>query len=272
MSASPISALIVDDEHHARDRLRVLLGGDPDIEVVGECENGLEALAAITRMRPELVFLDVQMPDVDGLGVITALGEDETPEIIFVTAHDAYMEQAFEVHAVDYLRKPYTNARFASALARARWLIHARRSHRRSDGPSPAESTPQRSRYSPMLASVQAYRSDTRIALRDCSTGVWHLVDQQDIDWIEGDGSARVRVHVGAEAYVWRRTLSDLEHTLDPRLFLRIHRSYIVNTGRIKHVKPLQRGEYTVFLGESTMFDTGRTYHGAIERFLEARA
>ena len=199
-------------------------------------------------MRPELVFLDVQMPDVGGLGVIAALGEDETPEIIFVTAHDAYMEQAFEVNAVDYLRKPYTNARFASALARARWLVHARRSHQESGGGSPEEPTPQRSRYLPILATVQAYRFDTRIALRDSSTGVWHLVDQYDIDWIEGDGSARVRAHIGAETYVRRKTLSELEHTLDPRAFLRIHRSFIVNTSRIKHVKPLQRAEYTVFL------------------------
>ena len=199
MSASRITALIVDDEHHARDRLRVLLSGEPDIEIVGACENGLDALAAISRMRPELVFLDVQMPDLDGLGVIAALGEDETPEIIFVTAHDAYMERAFEVHAVDYLRKPYTNARFASALTRARWLVRARRSHHVGDGGASAEVFPNRSRYSPMLATVQAYRFDSRIALRDLTTGVWHLVDQYDIYWIEGDGSARVARHERGE-------------------------------------------------------------------------
>ena len=267
MPVVPISVLIVDDEHHARDRLRVLLTGEPDVRIVGECENGLQALAAITRTRPELVFLDVQMPDLDGLGVIAALAEDETPEIVFVTAHNAYMERAFEVHAVDYLRKPYTNARFASALTHARWRVHARRAEATGNGEEPRGETG-KSRYSPVLATVQAYRFDPRVAVRDATTGFWHIIDQNDIDWIEGDGSARVRVHVGPTTYSWRKTLSELERTLDPRIFLRIHRSYIVNTGRIKYVKPLQRGEYTVILDEQTVFDTGRTYHAAIERFL----
>ena len=127
MSGGPTTVLVVDDERLARERLLVLLQGEPGTKVVGECSSGLDALAAITRERPELVFLDVQMPDLDGLGVVAALGEDETPEIIFVTAHDTYMERAFELHAVDYLRKPYTNARFASALGHAMRRIHARR-------------------------------------------------------------------------------------------------------------------------------------------------
>lgn len=271
MSASPISVLIVDDEPHARDRLRVLLSGEPDVQIVGECENGLQALAAITRLHPELVFLDVQMPDLDGLGVIAALNEEETPEIVFATAHNSYMEQAFEVHAVDYLRKPYTNARFASALEHARWRVNARRM-RMAMREEQFDAATSASRYSPVLATLRSVRFDPRLAVRDIATGFWHIVDQYGIDWIEGDGSSRVRVHAGSHGFVWKKTLSELEATLDPRVFLRIHRSYIVNTSRIKLVKPLQRGEYAVILEGDKVLDTGRTYHDAVERFLAVRA
>ena len=272
MSAGRITVLIVDDERLARERLRVLLSGEPDVELLGECDNGLQALAMMTRVRPELVFLDVQMPDLDGLGVITALAEDETPEIIFVTAHDAYMERAFEVHAVDYLRKPYTNARFAKALVQARRRVHARRSELAANGAAPKEIGALRSRYSPVLATLQAVQFDPRIAVRDAETGTWQIVDQHEIEWIEGDGSARVRVHVRGKTHLWRKTLSELERTLDPRGFLRIHRSYIVNVGRIRQVKPLQRGEYAVILDGDAVFDSGRTYREAIEHFLGLRA
>jgi two-component system LytT family response regulator len=210
------------------------------------------------------------MPGRNAFDVIRDVGVARMPAVIFVTAYDRYAVEAFEVHAVDYLRKPYTNARFASALTHARWRVHARRGG--ATGSVEVEGGARgRSRYSPVLATVQAYRIDPRVAVRDAATGFWHIIDQNDIDWIEGDGSARVRLHVGPTTYVWRKTLSELEHTLDPRVFLRIHRSYIVNTGRIKCVKPLQRGEYTVILDEKTVFDTGRTYHNAIERFLGVR-
>jgi CheY-like chemotaxis protein len=156
--------LVVDDERLARQRLVALLSGEPDIDIVGKCGNGLDALAAITEVRPELVFLDVQMPDLDGLGVITALGADETPEIIFVTAHSAYMERAFEIHAVDCLRKPYPNVRFSSALAHARRRIHARRMEATAapDATQPAQ--PTASRYGPVLAALHDVDRDPRIA------------------------------------------------------------------------------------------------------------
>lgn len=272
MSAAPITVLIVDDERLARERLRTLLAGEPDVDIVGECANGLEALAKITELGPELVFLDVQMPDLDGLGVITALGADETPEIIFVTAHSTYMERAFEMHAIDYLRKPYSNARFISAVEHARRRIHAKRAQTTPIAKMPEPARSPSSRFDSVLAALHDVNSDPRIALRDGKTGTWHIVSRDDIDWIGADGSARVRVHIGKESYVLQKTLAELENALDPRAFLRVHRSYIVGTAHIRYVKPLLKGEYAIMLTDGTILDSGRTYRGAVESFLNERA
>lgn len=271
MLAAPITVLVVDDERLARQRVRALLCAEPDVEIVSECSNGLEALAAITKLNPDLVFLDVQMPDLDGLGVLAALGADETPEIIFVTAHSAYMERAFEVHAVDYLRKPYQNARFTSALTHARRRVHARRAEQNPSARARAAPSPN-PRYGPVLAALHDGNIDQRIALQDGRTGTWHIVRRDEIDWIGADGSARVIAHIGKEAYLWRKTLSELEHVLDPRAFLRVHRSYIVNTGHIRQIKPLLKGEFAIILTEGTVLDTGRTYRDAVESFLRERS
>ena len=268
MIAVPITALVADDEILARERLRSLLAREADIELVAECETGVDVLAEIGRVAPELLFLDVQMPDLDGLGVIAALAEEETPEIVFVTAHDVYMERAFEVHAVDYLRKPYTDARFTSALAHARRRVYARRAEGTRKPLGEEGST---SRFGPMLADLREEHPDQRLALRDEKSGAWQIIDKAQIDYITANGSAGVEVHAGAESYSWRRTLTDLERTLDPDSFLRIHRSYIVNGAHIRRVKPLQKGEYAVFLGDNTVVDSGRTYRHVIERFLEQR-
>ena len=269
MIAAPITALIADDESLARQRLGALLARETDIEVSGECETGVEVLAEIGRSHPELIFLDVQMPDLDGLGVISALSEEETPEIVFVTAHNAYMERAFEVHAVDYLRKPYTDSRFASALAHARRRVHARRVE--ASGSRTAVDARSTSRFSPMLADLREDHPDHRLALRDEKSGAWQIIEKEQIDYITASGSSGVEVHAGSESYHWRRTLADLERTLDPDSFLRIHRSYIVNGARIRRVKPLQKGEYAVFLRGDTVVDSSRTYRHVIERFLEQR-
>lgn len=267
-SSAQITVLVVDDERLARDRLRVLLTGEPDMQLVAECANGLEALAGITSLKPELMFLDVQMPDLDGLGVIAALTTEETPEIVFVTAHNAYMEQAFEIHAVDYLRKPYTNDRFFSALSQARRRVQARRGEV-TVGTRPSESSG--ARYAPVVAAMQSTSADSRVAVQDATTSTWHIVTKDEIEWIQADGSARVRVHVGAESYIWKKTLTELENALDPRTFLRIHRSYIVNATRIRHVKPIQKGEFAIILDAGTVLDTGRTFRETIERFLMER-
>jgi two-component system LytT family response regulator len=272
MSTVPITVLIVDDEQLARQRLRTLLRAEADVEIVGECANGLDALAAITKSRPDLVFLDVHMPDLDGLGVINALGADETPEIIFVTAHSAYMERAFELHAVDYLRKPYQDARFSSALNHARRRVHARRAELIAALESARAAPPPMERYGRMLAALHDVNSDSRIALQDGRTGTWNIVSRDEIDWIGADGSARVLLHIGKESYLWRKTLSELERMLDPNEFLRVHRSVIVNIRHIRQVKPLLKGEFAIVLTDGTVLDTGRTYRATVESFLRERA
>src|SRR6185437_5123631 len=271
MSDVPITVLVVDDERLARQRVRGLLRKEADIEIAGEFANGLEALAAITELRPDLIFLDVQMPDLDGPGVVTALGAEDIPEIVFVTAHSSYMERAFEMHAIDYLRKPYQDARFASALAHARRRIHALRaeSAARADAPI-GEDAPGR-RFAPMVAALNAESADPRIALQDGRSGTWLIVNRDEIEWINADGSAGVLVHIGKQSYLWRKTLSELQQNLDPRVFLRIHRSYIVNAERIRQVKPLLKGEFAIVLSDGTILDTGRTYRAVIEAFLRER-
>jgi two-component system LytT family response regulator len=262
----PIRVLIVDDEPLARQRLTVLLGGEPDVELLGDCANGLEALHAIAVMRPDLVFLDVQIPELDGLGVVEALGEGACPDIVFVTAHSEYMERAFEVHALDYLRKPYTNARFQSALA------HARRRVREARGPNGA-SEPAAARITPLLAAVAAVPLGSRIAVQDRRTSTWHIIRREDIDWIEAaDGSGQVCVHFGREVSLWRRTLTDLERELAPHGFLRVHRCHLVNGAHIRRVKALQKGEYALILSDGTVLDTGRRYQGVIETFLRSES
>lgn len=272
MSDGFISALIVDDERLARQRIRGLLRAESDVRVIGECSNGLDALRAVGAQHPDLMFLDIQMPDLDGLGVTAALSVEETPEIIFVTAHNAYMERAFEVHAIDYLRKPYSNERFSSALVHARRRIHERRVAIRSPTRHVNGAHSQNLPYGSVLVDLQNADTDRRIALQDGRTGTWHIVVRDDIDWIGANNSAGVRVHVGKEAYVLRKTLIELEHSLERRIFLRIHRSYIVNTTHIRQVKPLLKGEFAVVLTNGTVLDSGRTYRDAIEDFLRARA
>lgn len=271
-----IRVVVADDERLARERLLGLLGTEADTRVVGLCENGLEALAVITALDPELVFLDVQMPDLDGIGVIEALSNEAgVPEIVFVTAHSAYMERAFELHAIDYLRKPYTDGRFTAALSHARKRVHGRRLEQAHQSGAPplrrGGSGAGASQFASMLASLRSAQTQTRIPVQDRQTGTWQIVDRTEIDWIEADGPARVRVHVGAESYAWRKTLADLEQSLDPTLFLRVHRSAIVNAGRIRSVKSLQKGEYAIVLASGEMVDTGRTYREVVERFLAAR-
>ena len=260
-----LGVLVVDDEPLGRSRLVTLLSGEPDVSVVGECANGLDALAVISRVRPDLVFLDVEMPDLDGLGVLDALGDGECPEIIFVTAHSEYMERAFEVHAVDYLRKPYTNSRFASALAHARRRVDARRRDQPRSA-DPKAVTP----YADVLASLNGARADDgRLAVLDRRSLTWHIVRRKDIDWVEADGPSQVCLHLEARSYAWRKTLAAVEQELAPFGFMRVHRSCIVNGARIQAVKSLQKGEYALVLADgTTVIDTGRTYRETVERFV----
>lgn len=268
MKADVLEVLVVDDELLSRSRLVALLSGEPNVHVVGECANGLEALAAISDRQPDLVFLDVEMPELDGMGVVDALGDDQCPEIIFVTAHSEYMERAFELHAVDYLRKPYTNSRFASAMAHARKRVDARRRDQVAASPSPAATS-----YAKVVAAIKRSQpEDGRLAVRDRQTATWHIIHRSEIDWIESDGPSQVSVHVGERTYAWRQTLSALTENLAPFGFLRVHRSFIVNSARIRSVKSLLKGEFALMLVDGKLLDTGRTYRDTIERFLDVHA
>lgn len=254
-----IRALIVDDESLCRERVRSLLDRTDNVHVVGECENGLEALHAIEEDMPDLVFLDVEMPELSGLAVLEALEPEACPQVVFVTAYDKYLQRAFEVHALDYLRKPFTDERFFDALGHACMRIEEHLGHTRTH-----------EAISSLLAELRerAAQGRDRLVVHDKERGMFHVVRSRDIDWVEAkDGG--VLLHVGDKEYPARRTLADVEARLDPGMFLRVHRSIIVNRKRIVVVKSLWKGEYRLELASGKNICTGRTYQAAVEEFLE---
>ena len=253
-----VRVLVVDDEPPGRERVRSLLDGREDVEVVGECENGLDAVRAIEAHAPDLVFLDVEMPELNGLAVVEAIDPDCCPRVVFVTAHDKYLQRAFEVHAVDYICKPFTDARFEDSLRHACRRVEERLGYARTHQGVLA-----------LLADLRqrSGRTRDRLVVHQKERGVYHVVRARDIEWIEAKNGG-ILVHVGKEAYASRHTLTDVEERLDPCVFLRIHRSFIVNRTRICTVKPLWKGEYLVTLTSGRCLGTGRTYRDAVEAFL----
>ena len=243
----PWTTLIVDDEPLAREGLRMLLSEDPDIAAVHEAKDGRDAVAALGRMRPDLVFLDVQMPEMDGFSVVQEVGAERMPAIVFVTAHDQYAIRAFEINAIDYLLKPVTRERFAQALGRAKARLQAQ----------PAgEASRQILSLLETIAAPQ--RSIKRLAVR--SAGKTVFVEVGDVDWIEA-AENYVKLHIGRAAHLVQVTMATLETSLDPGTFLRIHRSILVNVGRIKELEPSLHGEYVVTLQNDVRLRSGRTYH-----------
>lgn len=241
-----IRTLIVDDEPLARQRLKRFLEEDAETEVVGECADGREAVEQIERLKPDLLFLDIQMPEVDGFGVLEALAEAEMPAVVFVTAYDQYALRAFDVHAVDYLLKPYDRDRFRKALKRARMQIEQRRS---GDVDR---------RLLSLLAHVKAEQKHLeRLVIK--SVGRVFFLKTEEIDWIESSGNY-VRLHAGGEAHLLRETMNRLAAKLDPDKHLRIHRSTIVNIERIKELQPLFSGDYVVILRDGTQLTLSRSY------------
>jgi two-component system LytT family response regulator len=221
-----LTVVIVDDEPLARKTLRTLARRDPEVRVVAQCRNGIEALDAVTEHKPDLMFLDVQMPEISGFDVLELLGEDP-PAIVFVTAYDQYAIRAFEVHAIDYLLKPFTDERFDKALARAKNLL------RKGD----AEGA-----RSKMASLTAAHRTAAqRFMVRSAGRVVFLKADE--IDWIEA-ADYYARLHVGNNSYLLRDSMNDLEASLDPNQFVRIHRSAIVNLDRVREMDP--RGEIVV--------------------------
>jgi two-component system LytT family response regulator len=249
-----IRTLIVDDEPLARQRLRKLLEADADIAIAGECADGREALAALRELRPDLVFLDVQMPGMDGFGVLQGLGGAVTPVVIFVTAHDRYALKAFEVHALDYLLKPFDKARFAAALGRAKAQI--------GQGSAAALNE----RLHALLQTVEQRRGGPeRLMVK--SAGRIFFVRIADVDWIEAAGNY-VRLHVGEEDHLLRESLTALEKMLDPARFVRIHRSTIVNLERIRELQPAFHGDYVIILSSGAELPLARSCRHKLEEAL----
>ena len=243
--------LIADDEPLARERLRSLLASEDWLEVIGECQNGSEALDSITRLKPDLVFLDVQMPGANGFQVIEAVGPERMPLVVFVTAYDKYALRAFDVHALDYLLKPFDRDRFEQTLTRARQQLE-----RRSTGDLERR----------LLELVQDLRGQPhrleRFVIK--AGGRVFFVRSDEIDWIEAAGNY-VKLHVGTDAHLFRETMNALEAQLDPDLFFRIHRSHIVNIERVKELQPWFNGEYVVFLRSGTRLTLSRGYREKLQ-------
>lgn len=247
-----LRVVVVDDEPLARARILELLEPHGDVTIVGEAGSGPEAVELIAGTAPDLAFLDVQMPELDGFGVLAALGPDRPPAVVFVTAYDRYALQAFEVHALDYLLKPFDRERFDAALDRVR----AMRGRREAGEPD--------RRLAALLEEVTGRRHLTRIAVRH--DGRVRLVRVAEVDWIEA-ASNYVRLHVGPQRYLLRETMSALETRLDPEQFVRIHRSTIVNLERVRELEPFFHGDWVVKLHDGRQLTLSRTYR---ERF-EAR-
>ena len=247
-----IRTLIVDDEPLGRERIRALLASDPEIEVIGECADGRQAITAIEQRNPDLVFLDVQMPEVDGFSVLEAICSECMPVIIFVTAYDRYAVQAFEVHALDYLLKSYDRERFSAAVQRAKEEIQRSREGVLNE------------RLVGLLENLQAKKDRlTRLVIKSAGRIVFLRVEE--IDWIEAADNY-VRVHAGKESHLIRETLQSLEKRLDPGKFLRIHRSFLVNFDRIRELRPIFHGDYAVKLADGTELTLSRNYR---EKLLE---
>lgn len=257
-----IRTLIVDDEPLARRNLRVLLEKDPQIEIVDECRNGREAVKAINTLSPDLIFLDIQMPELDGFDVLARVGPERIQAIIFVTAFDQYALKAFEVHALDYLLKPFDDERFAFALRRAKSQIEAREINRVSkrllalleERENQRESSPDKNYL-------------TRVMVK--SSGRVVLLKVDEIDFIEADGNY-AKLHVGRKAHLLREKMHDLEARLDPAKFVRIHRSVIVNLDCIKEMQPHFNGDYIVVLENGRQLRLSRTRRENLEARLKA--
>ena len=254
MMESPlIRVLLVDDESLAREMLREMLQADPQVAIVGESCNGHEALEAIRTHSPDLIFLDVQMPELGGFEVLEALGKD-IPRVIFVTAYDQYAVRAFEVHALDYLLKPFDQERFDISWQRAKAQILRDR-----DG-----GTDQR-----ILALLEEMKAGNKYLERLVikASGRIYFLETSEIDWIEAEGNY-VSVHCAKKSHLLRETISSLEAQLDPKKFLRIHRSSIVRIDRIQELQPWFHGEYRIILQNGTQLTLSRNYRDKLQEAL----
>lgn len=254
MPTQPLRVLIVDDEPLGRAMVRGMLQTQSGVTIIAECENGYEAIAALQSNEIDLVFLDVQMPEVDGFGVLEALSGERLPHVIFVTAYDQYAVRAFEVHAVDYLLKPFDRERFGKALQRAKTALKQAQTNTINER---------------ILALLEAQQTKPeyleRLVIKANGRVLFLSVDE--IDWIEAQGNY-VCLHSKKESYLLRETISGLESQLDPKKFARIHRSHIVQLDRIKELHPWSHGEYRVRLKDGTELTLSRSYRDHFQALL----
>ena len=247
-----IRTLIVDDEPLARERVMRFLRDESDIAIIGECGDGNEAIKIIRQQKPDLVFLDIQMPEKNGFEVIKSIDAKSVPAIIFVTAYDQYALQAFDVHALDYLLKPFNRERLHRAVKRALENIENRNRGNLDD------------RLTSLIADLKAEKKYLeRLVVK--SVGRVFFLKTDEIDWIEASGNY-LKLHVGRESHLIRETMNGIEAKLNPDKFLRIHRSTVVNIDRIKELHPMFSGDYAVILRNGTELTLSRNYR---ERFIE---
>jgi two-component system, LytTR family, response regulator len=268
-----IRALIVDDESLAREVLLVMLNDDPGIEVVAECRNGKEAVTAIREQSPDLVFLDIQMPEMDGFQVVEEVGAKRMPVTIFVTAYDKHALRAFEAHALDYLLKPFDHDRFNSALQRAKTFVRQQKLGEISEslfamlqdlkvntGESPSETdnrNPERAAPKEPL---------DRVVIK--SGGRIYFLKIEEIDWVEGAGDY-LSLHSGDQTHLIRETMGNFYAKLDSQKFLRIHRSTVVNIERIKDIQPLFKGDYIITMTSGIRLKASRSYRRELQALLD---
>ena len=245
-----IRTLIADDEQLAREKLRIFLAAEPEVEVIAECKAGDDAIAAVYNFRPDLLFLDIQMPEADGFQVLEAVPAQSKPAVIFTTAYEKYAIRAFEAHALDYLLKPFDQERLHSAVERVRAEFFRRGSARLENAGQDRLNT---------------LCNDRRLVFR--TGGRILFLDVDEIDWIEASANY-VRLHAGAECYSLRETIAHISDRLHPDRFVRIHRSLIVNIGKIKELQPCNSGEYIVVLKNGKELSCSRGYRRGLQRFI----
>ena len=244
--STKIRTVIVDDEELARDRIQTLLELQPDVEIVGVCADGPSAVETIERVQPDLVFLDVQMPGMDGFEVLENLEAERLPAVVFVTAHDGHALRAFEIHALDFLLKPFDQTRFEKALERARSQL----------------TRVNNAALDPRLVSLlEELREERKYSERLIvkSSGRVFFVRTEEIDWVEASGNY-VKIHTKSDAHLLRESMKNMEAKLDPKIFVRIHRSAIVNIDRIKELEPWFHGEYIVIMRDGTRLTASRVF------------
>jgi two-component system, LytTR family, response regulator len=256
----PLTVLVADDEPLARENLRVLLERDANITRIVEASDGEEAVRLVLDTRPDLVFLDVQMPGLDGFGVVAQVGASAFPPVVFVTAYDQYAVKAFEVHAVDYLLKPFSDRRFAEALALAKGA---------ATGPARDGSVERLEALLRQLGKDKGAEKpfQDRIIIR--SGGDLFFLKAEDVYWIEAQGDY-VKVHTREKGYLIRETMGRMEDALDPAVFVRVHRSTIVNVRHVKRLSPLAFGDYALWLENGQEIRVSRTFQAKLSHHLGA--